>query len=640
MSKWQQLRIMIVGDVSLSRTVYVRQSQPLLHSHTWRTSYEFDDDRDSSTFCADRPGSTAKIAAHISSFGAEALLYGVTGSDEEGECLKRLLESYHISTKNLVIDEVQPTVVRNRVYSTEPISELPIFRFDRLQRAPLSGVVLEKLSKSIENDISRVNCVIVADFGISCVTPDLLHFLGKLAKRQNIPLVVYPTRVPSKYRAVPMAHRPTTTALCPNWEEALFLAKSISDEIGQPKEGDLEDVCRSIIERFPYFKVFVIRRRNEGIAVIERDERFPRIANIFTLGACPVDPALCSNPTGRGTVFTGSFALSLAGGFTCLEASTFANYVAGLQSKKRAEEIIMGEEILSHLTIGSTPVLGWAYKGMVGDTESQKIRDIVKSLVEKGGIYLSEAVSVFPSHPEFLPIITAAPKSDQLISSISDIMKKRSPLQNVLFLIYGDSRSGKTQLARSLHGFLQREGELEVVHCNADTLSEVTRRIDSLEKGDTLLLDEIGEQRAARLRGGLLHVLDKLKDSKDDIVIIATTSTHPKEFKRKDIFKRFRGPYEIPSLKQSKENIPYLVAALSQRWNNEHEEPQIYSISEGTLRILLSHDYPNNLGDLDHFVKYALERATEGSVQIEHLPPELTKLSHEKEDGIDINFVF
>lgn len=639
MSKWQQLQIMVVGDVSLSRVVYVRQSRPLLHSHAWPSSYEFDDDCDSGAFSVDRPGSAAKIAAHVSSLGATVSLHSVIGTDEEGERLKQLLESWSVPTTNLIPNETQPTVVRNRIYLLEPHSKEPIFRFDRLPRTPLSEEVAQRLCGSIEEAIPSASCVIVADFGISCITSHFINFLAGLAKHHNIPLVVYPTRVPSKYRAALTADRPSIIALCPNWEEALFLGLSVSDEIGQPKEGDLETVCQSLVERFASFNVFVIRRRDKGTAVIQRDERFPRMARIFTFDACPVAPTLLSSPVGRGAVFVGSFALSLAGGFTCLEASAFANFIGGLQSQKRAEEIITREDVLSHLRVGKTPVTVKHDKGVVGE-EFQKIRDILASLVTKGGIYLDEGIERFPSSPEFLPIIIAAQKTKQIVSSICDIMEKRSSLQNELFLIYGDSRSGKTEMARSLHDYLQREGKLKEAHCNLEPLSEVMGKISSLETGDTLLLDEIGQPGANELREGLLHILDKLKKSKRDVMIIATTSTHPKDFKKKDVFRRFRGPYEIPLLKESKENIPYLIAALAQKWNTEHEESQVYSISESALRLLLSYDYPNNLGDLDHFVKYAFEHTTEGSVRIQHLPLELTKLLYGEEDGIAINLIF
>jgi bifunctional ADP-heptose synthase (sugar kinase/adenylyltransferase) len=607
----------------------------------WHLGYEFNGDRSKGTFAQDRPGSAGKIAAHACSLGAQVALYAIIGEDVSGNCLKKLLQLWNVSSGYIITDKSRPTVVRNRLYSidVEPEAPAPLVRFDEVCRNALSQDVKEKLRKSINTD-ADVHCIVIADFGIGTITSDLICFLGKLAKDKGVPLVIYPARAScDKYMSIPVADKPPIAVLCPNAEEAWFFAQGTSESSDIQIEARRNAVYGSLLERYNFFNLFVVRGGSQGVTLLERAETFPKMGNVSTIRPHP-NSYKKVNSVDTGTTFVSSFAVALSGGFSYYEAAAFANFVGGLQNEEPPEEIVTLEDIMMNLSARMIPVVKWEGTEVIGGKEFQKISSIMQDLINKGGIYLSDAVEKFPCLPEVLPIVAVAQKSVTMITNISKLIQNRLHSENVLLVIYGESRTGKTELARSLHDYFERKGNFKEAHCNRDKLEDVLSLIESCNGGDTVLLDELGQETAIGLRGALVDVLDKLRKSKNDIIIIAATSIRPEKVEANDVFKRFNGPFEVAPLREVRENIPYLIACEAQIWNNANPGQYVSSITVGALQALLFHEYPNNFKDLSTFVQSAFVAATTGHIRLQHLPESVKRPGSEEEDGIDINFVF
>jgi len=386
------------------------------------------------------------------------------------------------------------------------------------------------------------------------------------------------------------------------------------------------------------FNIFAVRCGQQGLALVERSKVYPRIGSHFTINAYPVIPKSI-NAVGRGVIFVASFAVSLSGGFNYLEAAAFANFAANLQSQKKAEDIIKGEEIVGNITTGILPSTEWQEKVLIGGKEFQEISNILQDLVTTGAIYLNSGVPKYPSSSGILPIVTVAQQSVDLISGIQKLMQSRPHSGNILLLLYGESRSGKSELAHSLHYYFERRGIFRTVHCNRDNIEIVLKEIKACKEGDTLLLDELGQEAASDVRDKLVDILDELRKAAKDIIVIATTSIPPEKIKNNDVFKRFRGPFEIPPIRYIKGNIPYLIVCAAKKWNDKPGH-YIHSISEGALRLLMTYDYPNNFADLENFTTHMFDSSTEGYIRLQHLPDAIRKAPFGEEDGIDIRFVF
>lgn len=161
-------------------------------------------------------------------------------------------------------------------------------------------------------------------------------------------------------------------------------------------------------------------------------------------------------------------------------------------------------------------------------------------------------------------------------------------------LITGDSGTGKSQIARAIHGLSRRNNE-NFVAVNCPTVPEnileselfgykkgafthaVSNKIGLFQEANrgTIFLDEIGEINTS-IQTKLLHVLQEkqikpLGDTKSinvDVQIIASTNQNLEELIkegkfREDFFYRLNVlPIRMPSLKEHPEDIPILVDHL------------------------------------------------------------------------------
>ena len=220
-------------------------------------------------------------------------------------------------------------------------------------------------------------------------------------------------------------------------------------------------------------------------------------------------------------------------------------------------------------------------------------------------------------------------------------------------LIEGRSGSGKELFAKSIHNLSKRKGKFVALNCAAmpDTLleselfgymkgafSEAKKDKPgrfALAQGGTLLLDEIGDISSA-LQVKLLRVLQENEYEplgatatvKADVRIIAATNRTLTELVsrgtfRQDLFYRLNVVrLTLPPLSNRREDIPLLIENFIQKFNAmKHKE--IEAVSEEALDILMRHDYPGNVRELENFIEYAFVLCHGIVIEPHHLPREL-----------------
>ena len=218
-------------------------------------------------------------------------------------------------------------------------------------------------------------------------------------------------------------------------------------------------------------------------------------------------------------------------------------------------------------------------------------------------------------------------------------------------LIRGETGTGKELLARAIHGAGPRSaGPFVAVNCSAlpDTLleSELFGYVAGaftgadrdkpgrfeLAEGGTLLLDEIGDISPA-LQVRLLRVLqDKTFDrlgatrstTVDVRVLAATHQDLEKRVRsgafRQDLYYRIKVvQLELPPLRRRKEDIPLLVEHFTARFNRIQGK-QVTGASPEALGLLMAHDYPGNVRELENIIEHAFVLCSEGAIRPEHLP--------------------
>ncbi len=237
---------------------------------------------------------------------------------------------------------------------------------------------------------------------------------------------------------------------------------------------------------------------------------------------------------------------------------------------------------------------------------------------------------------------------------VFDILPQVAP-SDATVLIHGETGTGKELLARAIHNMSLRKSKPFVpVNCGAlpDTLleSELFGYVKgaftgagkdkpgrfALADGGTVFLDEIGDISPA-MQVRLLRVLQEktyeplggTQTRHADVRIIAATHRDLAALIRKgsfreDLFYRLNVvKLDLPPLRKRKEDIPLLVEHFVARFNRRQGK-SVAGVSSDVMALLMAHDYPGNVRELENVVERAFVLCAGGRIERIHLPPELT----------------
>jgi PAS domain S-box-containing protein len=250
--------------------------------------------------------------------------------------------------------------------------------------------------------------------------------------------------------------------------------------------------------------------------------------------------------------------------------------------------------------------------------------------------------------------------------TFADILSKSAAMQRIFavlpavaesestVLIEGESGTGKELVARAIHDLsLRRQKPLVTVNCGAlpDTLLEselfgykagafTDARKDkpgrfALAEGGTIFLDEIGDVSPA-LQVRLLRVLEQrtyeplggTESVKANVRVVSASNKGLADLVkagtfRQDLYYRINVVrIALPPLRERREDIPLLIDHFIVRFNRLRER-EIVGVSPETLGILLAHDYPGNVRELENVIEHAFILCPGGLIQPSHLPEPL-----------------
>ena len=203
-------------------------------------------------------------------------------------------------------------------------------------------------------------------------------------------------------------------------------------------------------------------------------------------------------------------------------------------------------------------------------------------------------------------------------------------------LIQGESGVGKEVIPRIIHDNSRRRGgRFLAVNCGAIPEGTINAELFGHEKGaftgaigerkgyfeeadgGTLFLDEIEslpKNLAAKLAANLLRGASQ-RVNEDvyrpiDVRIIAACDSDLKRLTERGLFDRdlyeivARSIIRVPPLRSRREDIPELVRHIIAEQAELHQLP-VKKISDDTLRLLESYDWPGNIKQLQHVVEQA-----------------------------------
>ena len=246
----------------------------------------------------------------------------------------------------------------------------------------------------------------------------------------------------------------------------------------------------------------------------------------------------------------------------------------------------------------------------------------------------------------FLDIITKNAEMHRLFGILEQVGES-----NATVLLVGESGTGKELFARAVHSLSpRRDKPLITVNCGAlpeplleselfgykegaftDAKKDKPGRL-ALAEGGTLFLDEIGDISPA-LQVRLLRVLQEktyeplggTRSLKADVRIVAATNRNLEKRVaegtfREDLYYRINVVrLSLPPLRARKEDIPLLAEHFIRKFGHLSGK-DVRGISPEALSLLMAHDFPGNVRELENILEYATVVCRGHRIEVAHLP--------------------
>ncbi|NMF97707.1 sigma-54-dependent Fis family transcriptional regulator [Aromatoleum toluolicum] len=226
--------------------------------------------------------------------------------------------------------------------------------------------------------------------------------------------------------------------------------------------------------------------------------------------------------------------------------------------------------------------------------------------------------------------------------------------RDIPVMLLGETGTGKEAFARAIHDYSDRRAKPFVaLNCAAipETLieSELFGYRDGAftgarskgvrgkilqSDGGTLFLDEIGDM-PLQLQSRLLRVLAEGEvlplgaETPTPVRLHVVCATHqdlPELVQqgrfREDLYYRLNGAvFLLPPLRE-REDIRGVIDKVTREEATTMDRPDLH-LAAATLDALARHDWPGNIRQLRHAMRYACAIADGDAIELEHLPPDL-----------------
>jgi D-beta-D-heptose 7-phosphate kinase/D-beta-D-heptose 1-phosphate adenosyltransferase len=309
---WQQVRVLVVGDVMLDCYVWgdverVSPEAPVPVVRTRRRSQQ--------------PGGAANVALNVSGLGAKAVLFGFCGNDAEGAALNACLEEAHVDS-GLIVVHSHPTTTKQRILG----GNQQMLRLDTERTDSYPDAAYDELIAKVKAAIPASDVLVLSDYAKGVLSREVCQELIQYARSLGKAVLVDPKqRDFERYRGA--------STICPNLNE-LSVATGVSAKdlkailaAGQKlvSELGLDDLTVTLSEK--------------GIAVLSADSQkiFPAAARqVFDI-------------SGAGDTAIAVLALAMACNLDREPSAALANLAAGIVVGKVGTVPVQRDELLAAL---------------------------------------------------------------------------------------------------------------------------------------------------------------------------------------------------------------------------------------------------------------------------------------------------
>jgi rfaE bifunctional protein kinase chain/domain len=273
------------------------------------------------------PGGAGNAANNVAALGGSAIAVGFTGRDETGSRLLEVLRR-RVDVRAIVRPRRFRTPTKTRILAGGVHSaKQQVVRIDRSASPQVTQSDQRAIAARLMRVAARCDALLVSDYGIGAVTPQLVSQAQKRLRRRGrqTPALLVDSRYSLlEYRGMTMC--------TPNESEVeQLLGIRIRDNLRV-----LERAGRELLRR-TRSSALLITRGSRGMALFEPDR--PTI-HIPIFGSDQI-----ADVTGAGDTVISTMTLALAAGATFLEAARLANYAGGIVVMKRGTATVSGDEL-------------------------------------------------------------------------------------------------------------------------------------------------------------------------------------------------------------------------------------------------------------------------------------------------------
>lgn len=272
-------------------------------------------------------GGAANVAYNIKTLGAEPLLIGVCGKDDEAKILKKVFASLGIETHGVIEEENRNTTCKTRVIADSH----HLIRLDSESRTKISVSSNKSILKILEDRKNEFEIIILEDYNKGVLTKELIHSVIDFAKKNEKKILVDPKFENFfEYKDI-FLFKPNRKEL----EDALL-----------KRTNDIEELIENAMDFIKKINCenLVLTLGENGMLLIENDK------GQFNIERVPTQARKVSDVSGAGDTVISTIAVCIAGGASVKESVILANISAGLVVEEVGIVPIHKEKLIEHIS--------------------------------------------------------------------------------------------------------------------------------------------------------------------------------------------------------------------------------------------------------------------------------------------------
>jgi D-beta-D-heptose 7-phosphate kinase/D-beta-D-heptose 1-phosphate adenosyltransferase len=284
-------------------------------------------------------GGAGNVVNNIVALGAKVSIVGVIGTGRNGQLLLNKFNELGIDTAGIIEEPGRTTTQKTRIIAANQ----QVLRIDRETDKTISDSTINKITRFMEDNIARVDVILISDYGKGLITKDLLSRVISCAQTHKKMVFVDPKGLDfSKYSGASL--------LTPNKKEA-----ALASGVDIVNESSLEIAANNILHNIHLDKLLITCGK-EGMVLFEKNRSPYRVR---------AEARQVFDVSGAGDTVLAVLGLAVASGLSIKDSVGVANTAAGIVVGKVGTATVSKQELASALKI----VMGKVGTASVSDQE-------------------------------------------------------------------------------------------------------------------------------------------------------------------------------------------------------------------------------------------------------------------------------